>query len=355
MAEHALNRRLELRLVRARPRLDAVRLREHCIVRVDIVRCDKAAVKEELLPDMHHLLPRVVEDEDLDRQLVLRHRAEVVERHVEGRVAVDQHHRRVRPRELRADGRGQAEAHRAERARRDDRARLRPAVKLRRHHLVIAHAGRDDDLLLERPLGEVVHGLDHLLRLDDAVGRLGVAERVRRLPRRALLEPRRARLLVQQRHERLHCEAAVALDRVRRLHDAPDLPALNIKMDNSAAPLALGLLGGRRVLGQNAGRPVVEARADGEDEVGVLDGVVGVRRAVHAEHVQRERMVLVEDAHRVERRRDGDVGCLRERAERRRAVDRALSDVEDRALGAVHQPRDVRQVGRIDRAARARD
>ena len=37
-----------------------------------------------------------------------------------------------------------------------------------------------------------------------------------------------------------------------------------------------------------AGDAVVEARADGEQEVAVLDRVVRVRRAVHAEHVQRQ-------------------------------------------------------------------
>ena len=52
----------------------------------------------------------------------------------------------------------------------------------------------------------------------------------------------------------------------------------------------------RCALGANlrgiAGDAVVEARADRDQEVAVLDRVVGVRGAVHAEHAQRQRSVV---------------------------------------------------------------
>ncbi len=35
-----------------------------------------------------------------------------------------------------------------------------------------------------------------------------------------------------------------------------------------------------------SGHAVVEAGADGNQQVAVLDGVVGISRAVHAEHIQ---------------------------------------------------------------------
>mmetsp|Transcript_21101 Transcript_21101/g.51973 ORF Transcript_21101/g.51973 Transcript_21101/m.51973 type:complete len:352 (-) Transcript_21101:159-1214(-) len=56
---------------------------------------------------------------------------------------------------------------------------------------------------------------------------------------------------------------------------------------------------GRKV-GHAARDAVVEARAQGEDEVGLLHGVVGAGRTVHAEHVQRERVELVKGAEALE-------------------------------------------------------
>ena len=40
---------------------------------------------------------------------------------------------------------------------------------------------------------------------------------------------------------------------------------------------------------QLAGDAVVEPGADGDQQIALLDGVVGVGGAVHAEHVQRQR------------------------------------------------------------------
>ena len=71
----------------------------------------------------------------------------------------------------------------------------------------------------------------------------------------------------------------------------------------------------RRELLHLAGDAVVEARADGEEEVAVLDGVVGVRRAVHAEHVQRELVGRVDRADAHERRHDRDAEALGEGAQ----------------------------------------
>ena len=85
-----------------------------------------------------------------------------------------------------------------------------------------------------------------------------------------------------------------------------------------------------------AGDAVVEARADREEEVAVLDGVVGVRRAVHAEHVQRQRRSVVSIAPMpMSVVTTGMPKRSREGAQlgRRVAVDDAAAGVEERPLG----------------------
>ena len=90
---------------------------------------------------------------------------------------------RSRLRELRADRRRQAEAHRAHAARGEPQPRLAEIEVLRGPHLVLADAGGDDRLALR----EAVDLLDHVVRLDQ----LAVAVVVHRV--RALERPRGAR------------------------------------------------------------------------------------------------------------------------------------------------------------------
>ena len=70
----------------------------------------------------------------------------------------------------------------------------------------------------------------------------------------------------------------------------------------------------RRELGRHAGDAVVEARADRDQQIAIVDGVVRARRAVHAEHVQRQRVLGVEAAEAHQRARDGNLECARENA-----------------------------------------
>ena len=83
-------------------------------------------------------------------------------------------------------------------------------------------------------------------------------------------------------------------------------------------------------------REQAEAR---ESTVQYLDREVRVRRAVHAQHVQRERVALVEGAHRVQRGGDGHVQRQRQLAQRLVAVEHALPGVDDGAAGRVQQLR----------------
>ena len=72
--------------------------------------------------------------------------------HLEAAVAHDGEDQLVGTRELRADGRGQAEAHGAEAAGVDPQARLVEADELRGPHLVLADVGGDDGLAAGEPV-----------------------------------------------------------------------------------------------------------------------------------------------------------------------------------------------------------
>ena len=77
-------------------------------------------------------------------------RGQLRNRHLEAAVAHDREHQLVGTRELRADGRGQAEAHGSQAAGVEPQPRLVEADQLRRPHLVLAHVGGDDGLAAAR-------------------------------------------------------------------------------------------------------------------------------------------------------------------------------------------------------------
>jgi hypothetical protein len=110
----------------------------------------------------------------------------------------------------------------------------------------------------------------------------------------------------------------------------------------------------RRELLHLAGDAVVEARADREQHVAILDRVVRERRAVHAEHAQREIAGRIHRADAHERRHDGDVEPLGELAQVGRcvAVDDAAAGVEQRPLRVAQQREERLRFGRRDRRAR---
>ena len=73
-----------------------------------------------------------------------------------------------------------------------------------------------------------------------------------------------------------------------------------------------------------AGDAVVEADAQGQQQVGLVDGVVGVDGAVHAEHLQAEEMLAGKAAQAVQRQGHGDAGLLGERLQVRRPRSAAM-------------------------------
>ena len=78
--------------------------------------------------------------------------------------------------------------------------------------------------------------------------------------------------------------------------------------------------------------PIIEARADGDQKIAVLDCVVRVRGAMHAQHVQRQRMRRIERSYRLQRCNDWNLqsGCEAPKVARRIALDNAPAGVNQR-------------------------
>ena len=113
----------------------------------------------------------------------------------------------------------------------------------------------------------------------------------------------RPRVLVHQLHQILQGLADIGDDRQMSHLVLVDLGRIDVDVDD------LAVLG---ELADLAGDAVVEAHAKRQQQVGVVDGVVGVNGAVHAEHLQAQEMLAGEAAQAEERQRHRDAGALGE-------------------------------------------
>ena len=251
--------------------LDEVRVLAHVDLAV-------ALVPEQLLPLADHAQVPVVHDEHLDRDLLLGAGGELLHVHLHRAVAGDADDGVVRTPHLSAHRRRQPEAHRAQAAGVDPPAGPGEVVALGGPHLVLADV-RDDDRVAA---GRLVQRLDHVLGLDLGVRGVGVGERVALLP---LVDP--GPPLLQARR--------VGLERpVLRGEPRQDVPGIaddrdvgrDVLGDLGRIDVDVDELGARRELRQLAGDPVVEAGADGHDQVGLVHRVVGGAGPVHAQHAQ---------------------------------------------------------------------
>ena len=277
--ERGLERRVEVVLVVDHEAGAAESLGELCVVGhlLRQMRLGVALGVEELLPLAHHPEPAVVDDHDHDRQPFERRGRELLAGHLEAAVAVDADDRGIGPRGLRPDCGRNAVAHRPEAAGGDEGARLLALDVLHRPHLVLADTGRPDVVALALR-GQVAEPLDHRLRLEDAVG-LAVLVRVERSPFLDLRVPGGA-VGALLGLERLHVagelrqrELERADDRDVGRADLPHLGGVDVEVDHLRAGCE------RRDL---AGDAVVEARADRDDQVGLVERPVRVLRAVHS-------------------------------------------------------------------------
>ena len=94
---------------------------------------------------------------------------------------------------------------------------------------------------------------------------------------------------------------------------------------------------------------IVEPHAEGDQQIGLIDGVIRIHRAVHAEHVERERVVAGKRAEAHHGHRDGDAGLLGERAQlfARFAADDAAAGVNHRPLGQLDRRGDLANLLRL--------
>ena len=329
--DHLLDRGVEIGRVGAADAMRAVGLGELDEVGQRIgVALGIAAAVQELLPLAHHAHVLVVEDEDLDRQAILDRRRHLLHVHQDRGFAGDVDDERLRMRELRADRRRQAVAHRAEAARGHPAVRLLEAEMLRRPHLMLADLGGDVDVAA---LGQLVEPLDRVLRLDDLVG-VAEAEGIARPPAVDRAPPfgERGRIgLMRARAPQPHH----VLEHMGAVADDAEVD-LDVLVDRGRVDVDVDLLRLRREGVDAAGDAVVEARADADHQIAVVHGVVGLERAVHAEHAE---PLLVgggigAEAH--QRRGDREAGRAHELAQQRRGVragiDDAAAGVEDRLL-----------------------
>ena len=157
--------------------------------------------------------------------------------------------------------------------------------------------------------------------LPQDVARLGFL-----LPLSDLREPCLAAAMLDQRQELRQHLLDIARDADIGQHVLVDLGRVDVHMDH------VGVLG---VGAQVAGDAIVEAHAQGDQQVGVLDGLVDPGLAVHAHHAQVQRMRFGDAADAEERRGDRDVALLGQLAQLvvRAAEDDAVAGQDDGALG----------------------
>ncbi len=206
--------------------------------------------------------------------------------------------------------------------------------EVRGPHLVLADARREDRVVG----GEAADALDDLLGRQGAVGGLLVTERVRRAPAVQVGPPHAQVALVAR--------GVLALDGLHEVGD--DLSRVADDRDVGGAVLAD--LGGvdvgvddlreRGEAVELAGDAVVEAGAERDDEVGLLERGHGGDAAVHPGHADVLRVAVGEGAEGHQGRRDGGPGQLGEDLQlggRARLQDPA-ADVEHGALGGAEEP-----------------
>ena len=199
-----------------------------------------------------------------------------------------------------------------------------------------ADVGRDDHVALREPVDRREDGLRH----DRAGGRLVPGERILLLPLLALGDPRGVVGLVHLRQQVAKHGLDVAHAREVAAHALGDRRRVDVDVHDLRV---------RGELAHLAGHAVVEARADREQHVAFVESLVGGDQAVHADHVQRERVALREHAEAHERRRHRDVRLVRELGEllhRVGAAD-AAAGVDERPVARVDELREAREHLRV--------
>ena len=237
-----------------------------------------APAMQQLLPLAHHAHIFVVEDEDLDRQVVLHGGRHFLHRHLHAGLAGDVDDQRIGMGHLHAHRRRQAIAHGAEAAGGHPAIGLLELEALRRPHLVLADFGGDVDVAA---LGQLIEPVDGILRLDERVGipeatATSCARHCSICFHHPSAPPRRTlRFWVFQKCtiSRSALAASATMGRSTRtfllICEASISRWIFFEPGEKASMLA--------------GDAVVEARAQADHQVAIMHGVIGFVGAVHAD------------------------------------------------------------------------
>src|SRR5262249_214615 len=139
-----------------------------------------------------------------------------------------------------------------------------------------------------------------------------------------------ARVLVDHLHHRPQALADITNDGNVRHLDLVDLGWIDVDVYDLAV---------LRKLPDLAGDTVVEADAEGQEQVGLVDGVVGVHGAVHSEHLQAQEVIAGKATQAMDGEGDRDSGLFGKSAQPGRSSggDDAAASVDDRPAAGTNR------------------
>ena len=218
------------------------------------------------------------------------HGEHLLGRHLQATVAHDRPGLLVRPAEGGAHGGRQAVAHGAQAARGEVAVGSPEACVASQPHLVLADVGDERGVVvgqLAQPADDVVGGEDALPPAARAVPGSGLRLRAPLGELSEVVGPVGRIDLRHSRDERPQHAADVTHDGHVHGHVLADLRGVDVDVDDA---------GVGRVRADRAGDAVIEAHAQGDEQVRRLDGLVDVLPAVHAHVAVGERVLLVHGA-----------------------------------------------------------
>ena len=238
-----------------------------------------ALAVQKLLPLAHHSHPFIVENEDLDRQVILDGGGHFLHGHQHTSVAGYVDDQAFWMGDLHPHCGGQAITHGPQPPGGHPAVRFLEAIELRGPHLMLANFG--GDVGVARP-GQGIEPLDGMLWLDQALRR-PIGEAPPRPPAIDLSPPGGQAVSLSRWKtgksggDRLNTHPRIAHHTDIHPHQLIDGGGVDIDMD---------FLRSWRKSVQPTCHPVVETGADSDHHVAVVHGVIGFIGAVHADHAQ---------------------------------------------------------------------
>ena len=275
---------------------------------------------------VHQAQGGVVHNDDLDVRILLGGGHQFLDVHQDGAVAGEADHGAPGFGQGGADGGGQAEAHGAQTAGRKPLARPAQGIGLGHPHLVLAHVGGDDGLVVQAG----GHGADQAEVAAGIVAVLGQGKGMLAFQLVDAGQPCRPLPRLHQGQQGLQHLGRVAGDTHVGSLDLVQLGRVDVDVDD-ARP--------RAELGHLARGPVVEAGPHGDQQVALVQGQVGGAGPVHAQHAQGKPVIHGHGAQGHEGHHRGQLSLLRQLHGQGRGAPghHPAAQVEDGLLGPVDQ------------------